>query len=379
MLQKLLPTTLPNWSFKMKITVPLYRQALHRYRNSVQGARRALELVQTTMPSQLQLETEQIPPTNRTIGGISSGHTLTCEVISTLKTNSRTVLYFHGGAYIMSNPKLHRNMTCQLSLLSQCRVVVPEYRKAPDNPYPSALLDAVSTYLYLIDQQDPESIILCGDSAGGGLALSLALYLRDHDLPLPAGIAVMSPWLDLTHSLPSFALHSYDWLPPKSQDPQWIIPGRRSQYYTLSDAMNTHPYVSPLFATENKKPLPPTLIQVGDQERLRDESIVFACSRFPQTSLQLYEDQVHVFQTFASYGEKQSIHAFESIANFVNDPKSLGVSAVDRDCNTTEIPREQLLQRVQQGKRLVEKRAQEQCFKKAMVLPRLPNLALYRC
>ena len=136
---------------------------------------------------------------------------------------------------------------------------------------------------------------MIGDSAGGGLAIGLALWLRDHHYELSPSKAIsISPWLDLTHSFPSFKANAvYDWLPEAIKDPTYIKPGR-SHLYVTDNSLLRHPYVSPVFATVNdQRPLKSIYIQVGELERLRDESIEFA-GRHQGVDLDIIKDGIHV-------------------------------------------------------------------------------------
>ena len=178
-----------------------------------------------------------------------------------------------------------------------------DYRLAPQHIFPAALQDMLSAYLFLIDpppsfkKYDPSQITICGDSAGGNLALVTALWLRDSEYPLPGNMVLLSPWMDLTHSNPSFKLnHPYDYLPDQSVDSKYIHASRT--HYCISDnSFLKHPLVSPLFADPiGKRSLPKTLIQIGDAEKLRDEALVFF-EKFKSSEIQLemYEDMIHVF------------------------------------------------------------------------------------
>jgi hypothetical protein len=108
----------------------------------------------------------------------------------------KIIIYFHGGAYFTGTMKNHREIIGELSKESGARVLAINYRLAPQQPFPAGLCDALATYLYLTNPSNdsefkpykPKQIILCGDSSGGGLAISLGLALRDLGLPLPAGI-----------------------------------------------------------------------------------------------------------------------------------------------------------------------------------------------
>ncbi|MCW4355918.1 alpha/beta hydrolase [Hoyosella sp. YIM 151337] len=109
------------------------------------------------------------------------------------------VLYLHGGGYTVGSPATHRALAAHLSAASGMPVFVAAYRLAPEHPFPAALDDAVTAYEALLERGlAAERITVAGDSAGGGLALSLCLAMRDRGMPAPAGLALLSPWLDLT-------------------------------------------------------------------------------------------------------------------------------------------------------------------------------------
>lgn len=148
-------------------------------------------------------------------------------------TCRRSMLYVHGGAYYFGSVDEHRYQIQRHARKLQARVLAPRYRLAPQFPFPCGLLDCLAAYLYLLTVQAPETIILAGDSAGGGMVVSLLIILRDRGLPLPAGAVLISPWVDLTHSFPSVAgfadfdyvpshgfVHrpSITWPPPNSDD-----------------------------------------------------------------------------------------------------------------------------------------------------------------
>jgi acetyl esterase/lipase len=189
------------------------------------------------------------------------------------------------------------------------------YRLAPQNPYPCGLIDTVSGFLYLIQKFQPSKIVLVGDSAGGGMTLAVCQVLRDMVKPLPQGAVLLSPWVDLTHSCPSFhEHHDSDYL-PQMKDKRI---GTRLHYYTENRYL-TEPYVSPLFAT-NLNDLPPLLIQVGSCEKLFDEVVEF-CQKAqnahspPAIVLEVFEDHVHVFQALMFCNA--SINAFKRICDWI--------------------------------------------------------------
>lgn len=112
----------------------------------------------------------------------------------------RVILQLHGGGYMGAVRNAYYVFAGLYNEVSEgCSVLTPDYRVAPEHPYPAALEDAVACYKWLLSQGwFGSQIVLAGDSAGGGLAMCLTMYLRDHDMPLPAGIVAMSPWTDLT-------------------------------------------------------------------------------------------------------------------------------------------------------------------------------------
>ncbi|KAI1112213.1 hypothetical protein F5Y14DRAFT_275684 [Nemania sp. NC0429] len=117
----------------------------------------------------------------------------------------RVMLYVHGGGYYFGSVDEHRYQMQRHARKLKARVFAPRYRLAPQFPFPCGLQDCLAAYLYLLRTQDPSTIILAGDSAGGGMVLSTLVTLRDRGLPLPAGAILISPWVDLTHSFPSLS------------------------------------------------------------------------------------------------------------------------------------------------------------------------------
>ncbi|KAG6036824.1 hypothetical protein E4U41_005480 [Claviceps citrina] len=126
----------------------------------------------------------------------------------------RVMLYIHGGAYFFGSVDEHRYQMQRHARKLKARVFAPKYRLAPQFPFPCGLQDCLASYLYLLSVQDPSTIIIAGDSAGGGMALSILCILRDQGIPLPAGGILISPWVDLTHSFPSVASDTpFDYIP----------------------------------------------------------------------------------------------------------------------------------------------------------------------
>jgi len=127
---------------------------------------------------------------------------------------TRCMLYVHGGAYFFGSVDEHRYQMQRHARKLKALVLAPRYRLAPQFPFPCGLLDCLAAYLYLLTVQDPSTIVLAGDSAGGGIIVSMLVILRDQRLPLPAGAILISPWVDLTHSFPSVTRSdNFDYVP----------------------------------------------------------------------------------------------------------------------------------------------------------------------
>lgn len=225
------------------------------------------------------------------------------------------ILYLHGGGYCICSIDTHRGLASRIALASGCRVLIISYRLAPENPYPAALEDALISYRWLLRQGlSAGKIAVGGDSAGGGLTLSTAISLRDAGHPLPAALFLLSPWTDLTFSGESM-------MSRKKTDP--IFGGDRetlpfaSAYYGDHDPME--PLISPLFADHSG--LPPTLIQVGNDEVLLDDSTRLdekMRTAAVKVHLEIWDDMWHVFQAFAPYNPESQV-AIERIGAFIRN------------------------------------------------------------
>jgi epsilon-lactone hydrolase len=176
----------------------------------------------------------------------------------------RTVVHFHGGGYCVGSPRLARAWAARLSAQAACRVVLPDYRLAPEHAYPAALDDARDVMKALSGEASPGSIVVSGDSAGAGLALSLVLALREGGQELPAGCILVSPWLDLgrdRRAVPDL-VHRDVLLSPR-----WL----EACALAYADPSSwADPSVSPLLAEPGG--LPPLLIQAGSDDLLAPDA-----------------------------------------------------------------------------------------------------------
>jgi monoterpene epsilon-lactone hydrolase len=226
----------------------------------------------------------------------------------------RVVLYVHGGGFAMGSCDSHRALAGWIGVACRARVVLPEYRLAPEHPFPAALDDVLAVYRSLLNSgTSPEQIIVVGDSAGGGLATSTMLRARDLGLPMPRALVLLSPWLDLTLSGESMQTRAEidPWLKPVMCAPI------RDLYLGQIDP--GHPLASPLLAELAR--LPPMLIQVGDHEiLLSDSERMFKRARAAgvQADLEVWPELWHVFQQFAPM-LPEAVEAIQRIGAWVDE------------------------------------------------------------
>ncbi len=238
---------------------------------------------------------------------------INAEWIYTSKANEdKVILYLHGGGYIIGSADTHRMPCASLTQSTNAKVLLLEYRLAPENPFPAALDDATSAYRWLLMQGfKSENIIIAGDSAGGGLSLALIQVLKEDGLPLPAGVICLSPWTDLTMGFDSH--HS-----KATADP--ILRADNLQLWASSyvdNASPRNPLISPAFADFSG--FPPLFIQVGSEEVLLDDSLQVAekaKSAGVDVTLKVWEGLWHVWHTAGDF-LPESRAAFEEIGEFV--------------------------------------------------------------
>lgn len=187
------------------------------------------------------------------------------ESVCALESPARVILYLHGGAFFMGSPGSYRNRAMRLSYRCNAEVFVPDYRLAPEHPYPAAFDDALAAWKFVKGFRPNAPIFVAGDSAGGGLGLSLLVRLRDLGMAMPNGAFLLSPWTDLTVSGSSVDGN-------RSKD-LWFTRRHLEIWagYYAAGADRRSPYVSPVFADVSG--LPPLLLLVGQDELLLDDAL----------------------------------------------------------------------------------------------------------
>lgn len=207
----------------------------------------------------------------------------------------RTILYLHGGAYTAGSPRSHRPMVARIAEAARSVAVVADYRMGPEHRFPAAVEDAVAVYRAVLeDGTEPSQLIVTGDSAGGGLALALALALKAEGLAQPAGFFVISPWADLTQSGASYRTKA-------ETDPMITKAGLDQNAAMYLGGLDPRdPLASPVFG--DFEGVAPVLIQTGSEEALLSDSItmadVLAHARV-EVRLEVWPEMIHVFHAWS--------------------------------------------------------------------------------
>ena len=227
--------------------------------------------------------------TAATLGGVP-----TAEITVDGVEPRNTVLYFHGGVYVLGDAFLAAELASQIGRRTRAKVISVDYRLAPEHPYPAAVDDALAAYAALLDNGTaPSDIAFAGESAGGGLAIALLVSARDHGLPLPAAAYVMSPYVDLT--LAGATMET-----KRAADPLLspeALRDRVGDYTAGQDAALG--LISPIFA--DLSGLPPLIIQAGTHEVLLDDAIRLAWQAAiadVEVTLDITPGVPHVFQAY---------------------------------------------------------------------------------
>ncbi len=227
------------------------------------------------------------------------------------KKPRHAILYLHGGAFVAGSPRTHRSITRRLSALTGALVLVPDYRLAPEAPFPAQLDDCVACYRQLLKEGfDPSRIAIAGDSAGGNLTFMTAIAAMKAGMPGPASLVMMSPAFSL-HPLPNSTYQERE-----ARDPMIRLAWGDDVERALRVPAD-HPLGNPL--AQDLSRLPPSLTQVGDDEVLYDNAIwaVEAATAAGRTAeLEIYLKRWHVFQAHAGL-MPSSVKALDRQAEFM--------------------------------------------------------------
>jgi monoterpene epsilon-lactone hydrolase len=239
------------------------------------------------------LSAQPLPP-EVTVEAAALGGVPVAEVTVAGVEPRHTILYFHGGVYVMGDAFLAAELASQVGRRAQARVLSVDYRLAPEHPYPAAVDDALAAYDALLrDGVAPADIAFAGESAGGGLAIATLVNARAHGLPLPAAAFVMSPYADLT--LAGATIETRRALDPLLS--RELLRPRVTDYVAGQDAALD--LISPVFA--DLSGLPPLTIQAGSHEVLLDDAVRLArqaATADVAVTLDVTPGVPHVFQAY---------------------------------------------------------------------------------
>lgn len=229
------------------------------------------------------------------------------------QSGTRTMLYLHGGGYVAGGSHTHRAMVGSIVRRLGGRAFVPDYRLAPEHRYPAALDDARAVYDQLVAEIGSDSLVVAGDSAGGGLATALLADRRDAGVAMPDRLALISPWVDLTGPIAE-AIESRSGTDVVMRSEQIQAVAR-----VYAGDRIAEPGASPLWG--DLSGLPPTIIQVGSAELLGVEGELLAdrmAAVGVSVRLEVWQNMAHVFQSVPVLREYR--HALDRLAGFLLVP-----------------------------------------------------------
>ncbi|MBV9892629.1 MAG: alpha/beta hydrolase, partial [Chloroflexi bacterium] len=206
----------------------------------------------------------------------------------------------------------HRLVAEMVAQAAGVRALLPAYRLAPEHRFPAAVNDALAVYRWLIEEYgaDPARVVVAGDSAGGGLTISLAVSARDAGIPLPVALVCISPWTDLAGTGDS--MRTKAGIDPCFRPEDLHLQAR--EY--LGDADPRHPLASPLYA--DLRGLPPVLVQVGEDELLLDDArrlVELARAAGVDATLEVWPGLWHIFAAQGTFPESRQ--AMQRLGDFL--------------------------------------------------------------
>jgi epsilon-lactone hydrolase len=274
----------PGWSLPFEVAMAIVRATLQRdHERAAQAVRTRVHPLSRSLLRRVAVHHEQV-----------AGVPVEVHTPHGYRSEDPTLLYLHGGGYVTCSPASHRELIARMALASGARCVAPDYRLAPEHPFPAALHDVLAVYRTLLGSGVPASaLFLGGDSAGGGLALATMLQLRELGEPLPRAGLLLSPWVDLTLSVADLDGHGpHDYL-----NARMLV--ETAPKYAGNESLS-HPLVSPIHA--DLWGLPPLLVQTGEWELFREQNerlVARARSAGVDVRHEIEPGMLHVFPAFA--------------------------------------------------------------------------------
>jgi monoterpene epsilon-lactone hydrolase len=244
--------------------------------------------------SYIRTMAEHPTPADMRIESVDMGGVPATLITPAQVAGDRVLFYIHGGAYIVGGPGGYHGLAAAFATALQARVYLPDYRLAPEHPFPVPIADTFAAYRWLTAQgQDPASVTFAGDSAGGAMVVSVMVMARNAGVKLPAGGAALSPWANLEHTGASMVnREGLDLLNTKA--------GLDLMARTfLGGALPNSPEASPVFA--DVRGLPPILVQIGEGELMLSDAIRLAAhlgENRVRVSLEVWPGMFHVWHMF---------------------------------------------------------------------------------
>lgn len=298
------------------------------------------------------------------------------EVVPRDERSDNVILYLHGGGYVCGGARYAKGFATVLASKFGCRVIAPVYRLAPESPFPSAPEDAYKAYKHLIDiGYSPERIVLCGESAGGGLCYSLCLMLKQKGEKLPCGIVAISPWTDLTMSGGSYKRNA-------KRDPS-MTKERLELYakeYVKDKGDLKNPLASPLFG--DLADFPPSLIFVGEDEVMLDDSVELHKKLIANGNRSKIVIAPKMWHAYTLYNLKENEDTFVAIGDFLKvvapKDKKLRWMALDNSAKIYPAARRRNWSNVFRISATLDEEIDRECLKLAldMVSRRFPSIAV---
>jgi acetyl esterase/lipase len=227
--------------------------------------------------------------------------------------DGRVLLYIHGGGYVAGAPAGYHGLAGHFARLLKARVYMPDYRLAPEHPFPAAIDDTLASYKWLLEQGHAAgSIAFAGDSAGGAMVVTVMAAARDAGLPLPAAGVALSPWTNLEHTGASM-------LSRDGVDPTVSLEGLKLLAKAfLNGALKNDPDASPVFA--DVRGLPPILVHIGESEVMLSDAMRLAthlAENRVRVTLEVWPGMFHVWHMFAAI-LPEGMRALEDAARFLD-------------------------------------------------------------
>lgn len=274
-----------------------------RYSSSIQQERAKIEARVALLPKKRGVKYESV-----NVDGLTAEW-----VMAPGASAERVMLYLHGGAYIVGSVNTHRTLAVDLSRVTGARILVVEYRLAPEHTFPAAVDDVLIAYSWLLSQGvSPKRLVVAGDSSGGGLTIALLVAIRDASEPMPAAAVCLSPFVDLAATGASMKTKVKADVMLRADLFEPVIKAY------LGEADPCTPLASPLYADLHG--LPPLLIQVGTDELLLDDATRIAArarAAGVEVKLEVWDGMFHSWQAWGNMFPEAS-RARARIGEFVH-------------------------------------------------------------